>query len=121
MIELLSGLPDSVVAFEAVGEVTSSDYTDILVPALDAAIAKHGEIGVMYLLAERFTGYSGAAMWEDAVVGTEHFSHWRRIAVVTDTPWVEHAMAAFAWLMPGRMRLFAVSERASAEAWVQAT
>ena len=118
MIELLTGLADDVVGFEAVGEVTAEDYTQVLAPAIDRAIASHGDIGVLYVLGDRFTGYSGPAMWEDAVVGTEHFAHWRRIAVVTDTPWVTHTVHAFSWMMPSRMRVFTDAERAEAVSWV---
>jgi hypothetical protein len=118
MIELLPLLPDDVVGFEAVGEVTAHDYSDVLAPAIERAIAAHGDIGVLYVLGDRFTGYSGAAMWDDAVVGTEHFAHWRRIAVVTDQPWVRNTVHAFSWMMPSRMRVFAIAERSDAEEWV---
>lgn len=118
MIELIAGLPDDVVGFEAIGEVTARDYTDVLGPAISGAIAAHGGIGVLYVLGDRFTGYSGPAMWEDALVGTEHFEHWRRIAVVTDTEWVAHTVHAFAWMMPSRIRVFAVAERPDAAEWV---
>lgn len=120
VIELLTGLPDGVVGFEAIGEVLSTDYTDILAPAIESAIAAHGDIGVLYVLGDRFTGYSGGALWEDGIVGTEHFRHWRRIAMVTDTAWVEHAVQAFGWMMPSRIKLFPVSSRQEAEAWVSA-
>lgn len=118
MIELLKELPANVVGFEAVGEVTSKDYTEVLDPAIKKAIAENGSISVMYVLGDRFTGYSGAAMWDDAVIGTEEFRHWKRIAVVTDTPWVSHSVHAFAWMMPARIRVFSVAERDAATAWV---
>ena len=115
---MLPSLPDDVVGFEAVGEVTAQDYSEVLAPAIRSAIAAHGDIGVLYVLGERFSGYSGPGMWEDAKVGTEHFAHWRRVAVVTDTEWVRHTVHAFAWLMPTRMKVFTVAERPDAERWV---
>lgn len=118
MIRLLSGLPDDVVGFEAVGEVVASDYTTVLDPAIDAAMSKHEKIRLLYLLGSEFTGYSGAAMWEDAVVGTKDFSRCERIAVVSDTPWVRHSVNAFAWFVPSRIKTFGLAERAQAEAWV---
>lgn len=120
MIELLQDLPGNVVGFEAVGEVTSKDYTEVLDPAIRAAIAENGSISVMYVLGDRFTGYSGAAMWEDAVIGTEEFRHWQKIAVVTDTPWVSHSVHAFAWMMPARIKVFPVADKAAALEWVAA-
>jgi hypothetical protein len=118
MIELLQGLPTNVVGFEAVGEVTSKDYRDVLDPAIKAAVEANDRIRILYVLADRFTGYSGPAMFEDAVVGTEHWRHWERIGVVTDTAWVRHTVNAFAWMVPGRIRVFADAERDAATSWV---
>lgn len=118
MIELIPGLPDDVVGFVAKGEVTARDYTEVLDPALRAALSRHDRIRVMYVLGPEFTGYSGGGMWEDAKVGTEHFSRWERIAVVTDTDWVRHSVHAFAWMMPARIRVFPVAEQDAAAVWV---
>ncbi len=118
MIELMTGLPDDVVAFTAKGEVTSSDYREVLVPAVRDALTRHERIRLLYVLGAEFTGYSGAALWDDAVVGTEHFSHFDRMAVVSDKEWVRHSVNAFAWMMPTRIKVYADSEQAEALAWV---
>lgn len=52
MIELISGLPDEVVGFEGVGEVTSDDYKGTLIPAVEAALAAHGKIRLLYVLGD---------------------------------------------------------------------
>ena len=118
MIRLLPDLPDDVVGFEAIGKVEASDYTTVLDPVIDAALAKHEKIRLLYVLGEQFTGYSGAAMWEDAVVGTKDFSRCERIAVVSDTDWVRHSVNAFAWFVPSRIKTFGLDEREQAGAWV---
>lgn len=120
MITLLEGYPDDVIAFEAVGEVTSADYKQTLDPAINAAIDRAGSVSVMYVLGDEFTGYSGAAMWDDAVIGTERFRHFKRIAVVTDTAWISHAVHSFAWLMPTRVKVFSVAEMSTARDWISA-
>ena len=37
MIEPLEGVPSGVIGFEAIGEVEASNYTGVLVPAVEAA------------------------------------------------------------------------------------
>lgn len=118
MIELISGLPDEIVGIEAVGEVESADYKTVLIPAVEAALARHDKIRLLYVLGDRFEGYSGGAMWEDTKVGFEHIRKWEKFAVVTDTNWVRHAVKAFGWMIPGELRVFAVADRTDAEAWV---
>lgn len=118
MITMITGLPPGIVGFEANGKVEAADYRDTLVPAIDAAIKEHGRVRLLYVLGSEFDGYSPAAMWDDAVVGTRDWSRWEKVAVVTDTEWVHATVHAFAWMVPGRIRLFPVSERDAAVAWL---
>ena len=83
MITMITGLPDGVVGFEANGKVEAADYRDTLVPAIDKAIQENGKVRLLYVLGNDFGGYSLAAMWDDAVVGTRDWSKWEKVAVVT--------------------------------------
>jgi len=118
MIEIIDDLPGNVVGFEAVGEVSAADYREILDPAISAALAHYDTIRVLYVLGDRFTGYTGPAMWDDAVEGTEHWRHWERIGVVTDTSWVRHTVHAFAWMMPARIKVYDTGQLPDAIEWV---
>lgn len=120
MIEMIPSLPANVVGFIAKGEVTRQDYTEVLEPAVKAALEGHDKIRLLYVLGADFTGYSGGAMWEDGELGTEYLRSWERIAVVTDTPWVRHTVGVFGHLMPARIKVFPVAEEADATEWVTA-
>ena len=39
-IRIIEGLPDNVVALEALGKVTGDDYKDVIMPAVEASIKK---------------------------------------------------------------------------------
>src|SRR5262245_1178854 len=116
MIEPLTGLPEGVIGFEAVGEVHSSDYTDVLVPAIEQA-AKDGDIRLVYVFGERFGGYSAGATWQDAKVGMHHVHAWKRVALVTDLDWLRHLVSVFGWMVPGDLHHFPLAERDAAIAW----
>jgi hypothetical protein len=120
MLTLIDGLPDHVVGVRASGEVSDDDYEDVLVPAIDAARARHDKIRLLYVLGEAFTGYEADAMWEDAKLGMRTFTAYDRIAVVTDATWMRRAVTALSWLMPGEARAFHVGEYDDALAWVTA-
>ena len=68
MLEALTDLPEGVIGFEAVGEVTSADYEQTLDPAIDAI---DGPVRFVYVLGERFDGYTAGAAWQDAKMGVE--------------------------------------------------
>lgn len=117
MLEQLEDLPSGVIGVEAVGEVDAGDYEKVLHPAVDAA-ATDGRIRLVYVLGDRFDGYSSGAAWQDAKLGFEHLRAWDRVAVVSDLEWVEHLVSLFGWIVPGEVRRFPLGEQDTAIAWV---
>jgi hypothetical protein len=118
MLEIAEGFPESVVGVTARGRVTRQDYTDVLIPAVEAALSRQGHVRCYYELSRDFTGFDAGALWEDAKIGIEHLSRWERVAVVSDTEWIRLAVNIFRFLMPGEVRVFAADQTAEARAWI---
>jgi hypothetical protein len=118
LIRLIDGLPDNVIGFEAIGEVTADDYKSAIDPAVDSALESHDDVRFLYVLGDEFRGYSGGAMWEDAKVGFSHWSKWTRIALVTDNEAYRDGFKAFAWMIPCDTKAFSLAERDDAETWI---
>ena len=57
-------------------------------------------------------------MWSDTRLWAGHPTGWERIAVATDVDWVERAIKAFGWMMPGRIRLFDDDDVDEAKRWL---
>jgi SpoIIAA-like len=115
MFEPLAGLPDGVIGFEAVGNVEAADYEGVLLPAI--ARSSPGGVRLVFVLSDRFTGYSPGAVKEDAAL-VSHARAWERTAVVSDLGWVAHLSAAFGWMVPGKFKHFGLAERDAAIRWV---
>lgn len=118
MLHLIDGLPEYVVGVEADGRVTSADYSEVLIPALDAALAGHPKVRILYVLHEDWPDYSAGAMWADTKVGLGHLRSWERIAIVSDGDWLRRSIDALGWAIPGEVKVFASGERRDAERWV---
>jgi hypothetical protein len=118
MIRMIEGLPSQVVGFEAVGQVESADYENVLDPAVEQALQTHDKLRLLYVLGEEFTGYTGGAMWEDTKLGGEHWRSWEKIAVVTDEAWIGNGVKALGWMIPGQVRVFPTGGLDDAKAWV---
>jgi hypothetical protein len=116
MIEELHDLPPGVIGFQASGKLETSDYRDVVLPALERALAS-GEVRFLIVMTD-FKGMSGGALWEDLKVGVEHLRKWKRIAVVTDMEWVSHLTGLFGWMTPGETKVFPMDQRSDAIAWV---
>ena len=118
MIEKMSDLPEDVLGFTAKGTVTSDDYESVIIPAVEALIARQGKVRFLYHLGEDFTGFEAGAAWDDTKLGMKHFGDWERIAVVTDVEWIRAGIKLFRLVMPGRVRVFQNSELAEAKWWL---
>jgi len=67
MLELIEGLPRSVVGILATGRVTMRDCQDVLLPALKKSRRRHDKIRLYYELNSRFPG----SAWDDLDLGLE--------------------------------------------------
>lgn len=117
MIKVLENMPEGVVGLEAVGTVHSDDYKDVLVPAVDAAVAAGHKVRMVFVCGSGFEGFSTGAMWQDAKLGAEHLRAFERCALVTDTDWIRHLTGGFSWLMPAKVELFHTGDLEAAVAW----
>ena len=117
MIRILRGMPAGVVGLEAVDDVEEEDYQDVIVPAVEAAIAEHGKVRLVYVLGPEFDEYEGEAVWEDLKLGARHPASFERIAIVTDARWAAPAIKIFSVLWPGQARAFPLSELEAAKQW----
>jgi hypothetical protein len=120
MIRPRSDMPTGVLGLEAVDEVEKEDYENVIVPAVNAAIAEHGKVRLVYVLGPEFDDYEGEAAWEDLKLGAQHPASFERIAIVTDARWASPAIKVFSVLWPGQARAFPLSELESAKRWAAA-
>jgi hypothetical protein len=120
MMERIPDLPDRVVGIRASGQVTASDYEGVLVPAVEAGLAEHGKVRLLYQLGPAFTGFTPGAMWGDMKIGVAQINAWERIAVVTDVDWIAGATRLLGFAVPCPVRVFPNNEIAEATRWISA-
>ena len=114
----MTDLPPHVVGIRATGAVTKQDFDDVLKPALEALHKRTGKINYLLLLETTVSNFTIGAWIDDIVMGLKHFTHWNRIAVVTNEKFVEKFSDAFTFIVPGQSKGFNLSELAKAKEWV---
>ncbi len=120
MIRVLSDMPAGVLGFEAVDDIEKDDYKNVMVPAVEEAIAQHGKVRIVYMLGPEFDEYEGEAVWEDMKLGARHPTSFERMAIVTDARWARPAVKLFSVLWPGKARAFPLAELDAAKHWAAA-
>jgi hypothetical protein len=122
VIELLPDLPPGTVGFRVTGKIEREDYDDVLTPALKGAL-EAGQLRTLYVI-ESIDEIGPSALWADAQLGFDltvrHREAWVRSAIVTDIEWMARATKLFAWMIPGEVRVFPLSDLQQATTWVSA-
>ena len=117
MIHEITNMPIGTIGFEATGKVSQEDYEAVLVPAVQAAM-EAGRVRILYVLGDDFESYAPGAMWADTKLWAGNLQGWEKIAIATDIDWIENAIKAFRWMMPGKVRLFDDDEVDEAQLWL---
>jgi hypothetical protein len=121
MIERLTDMPAGTLGFRAARDIEREDYTDVLVPELQRALATGAGLRTLYVI-EDLDEIEAGALWEDSKLGFDlgvrHHGDWVRSAIVTDIEWMARATRLFAWMIPGEARVFGLAELDEAKAWV---
>lgn len=120
MIEHLEGFADDVVAVAYRGQVTRQDYETVLIPVVQGALERHGKVRFYCEVPDDFTGFEAGALWDDWKIGFAHFTRWGAVAVVTDFAWIRTTTHVLSPFFPSGVRLFRLSERDQARAWLGA-
>ena len=118
MIKQIKGVPNNVLGFEAIGTVTGEDYETVLMPAIEEKLKEFPKIRLLYYLGSSFSGYNLGAILDDTKIGLKHLKAWERIAVVSDTEWIQKAIHLFGFAIPGEVRVFKNDKISNAIKWL---
>jgi hypothetical protein len=120
MIDLISDLPDNVVAITASGQVSGADYEDVIVPLVEKKISQYGTVRLLYHLGPDFRRFTTTALWDDAKIGFHHLKDFGRVAVVTDVAWIQTMIRGAGKTGAVEIRGFANDELDEAKSWISA-
>ncbi|MCG7521360.1 STAS/SEC14 domain-containing protein [Ruegeria sp. Ofav3-42] len=104
---------------ELSGEVTSADYSETLVPAIEAALTEHDSVRLLAIVQPEFKGYDLGAAWSDTKLGLSHWRGFDRIAVAADQGWVQTSIRLAAPILPCPVHVFELSEVEAARRWMR--
>jgi hypothetical protein len=117
VIRIVEKMPPGTIGLRAEGRVTEDDYRDVLLPAVTAALQR-GDVRLLYILGKEFDSYAPGAAWADTKLFARHLKGWKRVAIVSDADWLENSVKAFAWLMPGEVKVFETDDIHDAKEWL---
>ncbi len=119
MITVHTNSDGALIEVELSGEVTSADYSETLVPAIEAALVEHEAVRLLVIVQPEFKGYDLGAAWSDTKLGLSHWRGFDRIAVVADQGWVQTSIRLAAPILPCPTQVFEMAELEAARRWMR--
>ena len=121
MIEIDSRSSESVLGIRASERITDADYTEVMVPKLEAMLRESGKIRLLMYF-DNFKGFEAKAMWEDAKFGLKHLRNiddCEKLAIVGEPAWIGKLTSIVGHLVPGEFESFRSTELEEAWEWVE--
>jgi hypothetical protein len=118
MIQYLQNLPENIVGFKAVGEITEKDFSDTVMPKVKELIDTTDKLNYLLILETELNNFTIGAWMKDAMMGIKHLTKWNRAAIVSDVEAIRNFTDFFSYLMPGEFKGFEHKEIQEAIDWV---
>jgi hypothetical protein len=118
MLRAMNDMPTGTIGFEAIGDVEDDDWEDVVEPVLRGEIAAGRRLRLLYLFGPGTDEVEGDAIKAGSGFRARHAKDFERVAVVTDESWINPALRALSFLMPGAARGFAVHDLPAAKTWL---
>lgn len=116
-------LKDHLVTIEVSGTVDRDDWQHVT-DLVHEALPQHDRVSVLADLTH-MDGFTGGAVYEDTKLGIKNLGwldHFDKIAVLTDTQWLQRGAQLAQKLIPGvDVRVFDIAETQQAHQWVAET
>jgi hypothetical protein len=118
MIEKMSDLPAPILGLRGSGEITDADYSTVVIPEIESALAEHDKVRLLYQLTEEFSGFTAGALWDETKLGVNHLRDFEKIAIVADAGWIQQMAKMLGVFMPCPVKVFANSGLVDAVDWL---
>src|SRR5262245_14890624 len=116
MIEQLPKSTDKVLGFRMSGKLHDEDYQRF-VPAIDAAVAKHGKVRLLAQFHD-FHGWDMHALWDDIKFSATHCTKIDCIALVGDQTWEKWMAKVCKPFTMAKVQYFDAANMAAAWSWL---
>lgn len=118
MIDVKSGTQEGLLEVHMTAPITDKDYADVLIPAIDAALAEGEKLRMLVVMNADLTDFTMGALWDDAKLGIGNWRGFERVAIVTANKAMTRLVRAFSILMPCPVAVFGKWHENEARLWL---
>jgi hypothetical protein len=110
---------DNIVAFRALAEVTTEDFLNVVLPAVEHLVKQTNEINFLLVLDTDVEKFTSGVWLQDALMGLKHLGKWNRAAIISDSEEIISFTNGFSYVVPGEFHGFKKEAFNKALNWVE--
>ncbi|MGB2601535.1 MAG: STAS/SEC14 domain-containing protein [Candidatus Omnitrophota bacterium] len=120
MIEILPKSQGNIMGIKASGRLTAQDYEEILIPKIEEVLKNNERARFLYYISDDLEGIEPGAMWDDAKFASGHRDRFDKIAIVTDSKWMQWSSKLVSYFLQGEVKSFPGDQLDEAWIWIEA-
>ena len=90
-----------------------------LFSAVEVALKRSKNLKVLCRLVDNFKSFKLGALKDDMEIGWKYLREWKKIVFVSDREWMNHAVKAFWFLVPAKVKTFENKNMNEAIKWLK--
>ena len=118
MIVKIENVPDNMVGFQAMGEVTKDDFEKKVLPEVKALVERTGKLNYLMVIDTALQNFTAGAWFQDTLMGLKNIATWNRTAILSDSESLKSFTNIFSAIVPGEFRGFSTDQLEIAVVWV---
>lgn len=118
MIVKIENVPDNMVGFQAIGEITKADFENKVIPEMEALVERTGKLNYLMVIDTALQNFTAGAWLQEVLTGVKNFTNWNRTAILSDSEVLKKITNVFSVIVPGEFRGFSKDQLETAVAWV---
>lgn len=118
MIVKIENTPDNMVGFQAIGEITKSDFELKVMPEVKELVKRTGILNYLMVIDTELSNFTAGAWIQDALLGIKNIAKWHRAAILSDAESIKSFTNIFSIVVPGEFRGFSKDQLEAAVVWV---
>lgn len=118
MVVKIENVPDNMLGFQAMGDVTREEFEQKVIPEVNALIKRTGKLNYLMVLDTALQNFTAATWFQDALIELKNLTIWNRIAILSDSESLKSFTNVFSVITPGEFRGFSSDQLEAAVAWV---
>lgn len=118
MIVKIENVPENMVGFQAIGEVTKREFEQKVIPEMQALAERTGKLNYLMVIDTALQSFIPGAWFQEMLTGFKNTAAWNRTAILSDAESLKSFSNIYSVIIPGEFRGFSKDQLEAAVAWV---